>query len=43
MTIACVALLDGVMLAVWVHPAWLVTGLIGVAATRVAQTQVRGD
>ncbi len=41
--IACVSLLDGAMLALWVHPAWLLAGLLGVGVTRAAQTQVRGD
>jgi 4-hydroxybenzoate polyprenyltransferase len=41
--IACVSLVDGAMLALWVYPVWLLAGLLGVALTRAAQTQVRGD
>ena len=41
--LAAIALCDGVVLAVLVHPAWLVAGVAGMALTRAAQRYVRGD
>jgi 4-hydroxybenzoate polyprenyltransferase len=41
--LAAISLLDGVMLAILAHPAWLLGGILGAALTRIAQTQVRGD
>jgi len=41
--LAGISLVDGVLLAVLVHPVWLAAGIAGAAATRLAQTRVRGD
>ena len=41
--LAGVSIVDGLVLAVLVHPLWLTAGVAGAALTRLAQTQVRGD
>jgi 4-hydroxybenzoate polyprenyltransferase len=41
--LAGIALVDGLVLAIAAHPAWLLAGVAGAAATRLAQTRVRGD
>ena len=41
--LAGISLVDGVMLALLVNPAWLAAGVAGAALTRLLQTQVRGD
>jgi len=41
--LAAMPLLDGVMLAVLVHPAWLLAGVVGMGLTRAGQRYVRGD
>lgn len=41
--LAGISLLDGLVLAVLASPLWLLAGLAGAAATRLLQTQVRGD
>lgn len=41
--LAGVSLVDGVVLAALAAPVWLLPGLAGAVATRLLQTQVRGD
>jgi 4-hydroxybenzoate polyprenyltransferase len=41
--LAAMAIVDGAVLAVVVHPAWLLAGLAAAALTRRAQRWVRGD
>jgi hypothetical protein len=41
--LAAMAIVDGAVLAVGVHPAWLLAGLAAAALTRLAQRWVRGD
>lgn len=41
--LAGVSVVDGVVLAALAAPLWLIPGLAGAAATRLLQTQVRGD
>ena len=41
--IAGISLVDGVLMAALVHPAWFAAGVAGAVLTRAAQTQVRGD
>ena len=41
--LAAISLVDGLLLAVLVHPFWLLAGVAGAALTRLLQTHVRGD
>lgn len=41
--LAGISLVDGVLLAALAHPGWLLAGVAGAAATRLLQTQVKGD
>ncbi len=41
--IACISLLDGIILAVLASTAWLVAGIGGAALTHVGQKYIRGD
>lgn len=41
--IAGMGIIDGLFLAVVVHPAWLLAGLLATAITRLSQRYVRGD
>jgi len=41
--LAGISLVDGLVLAIAAHPAWLLAGVAGAALTRLAQTRVRGD
>jgi 4-hydroxybenzoate polyprenyltransferase len=41
--LACISLLDGLIMAVFVSPSWFATGLIGMILTRLGQRYVRGD
>jgi hypothetical protein len=41
--LACISLLDGIIMAVVVSPSWFVTGLLGMILTRLGQKYVRGD
>jgi 4-hydroxybenzoate polyprenyltransferase len=41
--LACICLLDGMIMVVFVSPSWLVTGLMGMILTRLGQRYVRGD
>ena len=41
--IACISLLDGIVMAVFVSPAWLIAGISGAVLTQFGQKYVRGD
>ena len=41
--IACISLLDGIVMAVMVSPEWLAAGIVGVILTLLGQKYVRGD
>ncbi len=41
--IAGMSVLDGAVLAIWVHPAWLAAGLAAAVLSRFGQRYVRGD
>lgn len=41
--IACISLLDGIVLAILASPAWLVAGIGGAALTHAGQNYIRGD
>ena len=41
--LACISLLDGVVMALLASPAWLIAGLSGAVLTRLGQKYVRGD
>jgi len=41
--IACISLLDGIVMAVLVSPAWLVAGISGAVLTQFGQKYIRGD
>ncbi len=41
--LAGISVVDGLLMAAFVSPLWLFAGLLGAAATRLLQTQVRGD
>ncbi len=41
--IVCISLLDGIVMAVLVSPAWLVAGISGAVLTQFGQKYIRGD
>jgi hypothetical protein len=41
--IAGMSVLDGMVLAIWVHPAWLAAGAVAACLTLIGQRWVRGD
>jgi hypothetical protein len=41
--LACICLLDGIVMAVWASPMWLLPGLAGMSLTRLGQKYIRGD
>ncbi|RPJ00288.1 MAG: prenyltransferase [Deltaproteobacteria bacterium] len=41
--LACICLVDGMVMAVLVSPVWLITGFLGVILTRLGQRCIRGD
>lgn len=41
--IACISLIDGIVMAVYVSPVWLTAGIAGAALTYFSQRYVRGD
>lgn len=41
--IACMGIVDGIFLAVVIHPFWLVVGVLATLLTRLSQRYVRGD
>jgi 4-hydroxybenzoate polyprenyltransferase len=41
--LAATSTLDGLLMAAWIHPAWLLAGLAGTALTLVLQKWIRGD
>jgi 4-hydroxybenzoate polyprenyltransferase len=41
--LACICLLDGLIMAVFLSPAWLLAGIAGTLLTRYGQRYVRGD